>query len=344
METDKQGFATYMEKELSEQPKILTQIGQTQNETLARAIQKANGAYLIGCGSAYYACLAGSYLFSKIAHHHINSCVASEFTFQEDFIHHGSLVIGLSQSGETMDLIDAVKRAKGKGATIGSIVNVEGSTLWRISDVPVACLAGPEIAVASTKDLTAKIAHLVLMSYQLAGKNSEGKSIVTLAAKETQRIVEGKMLYQPIAKKLAKASNIFIVGRGLAYPAAMEIAMKIKEISYIHAEGLAAGELKHGTIALIEKGTPCIVLAPDDETYGVNIAAAMELRARGGFIVGIASKNHEVFDDFIEVKNCKEATIIPMIAIGQLLALEITTVRGLDPDKPRNLAKSVTVK
>lgn len=344
--TNKAGFATYMEKELHEQPDIIQNISlETTNATsLTKAIREARGTYLIGCGSAYYACLAGTYLFSTIAKRHINATVASEFTYQEDFINDKSLVIALSQSGETMDIIDAVKRAKAKGARIASVVNVEGSTLWRLSDLPVSCSAGPEMAVASTKDLTAKLTHLIALSYSLADKKDEGITILKNASLETRRIISNQNVIAQLATQFVKKEHIFIVGRGLSYPAAMEMAMKIKEISYIHAEGLAAGELKHGTLALVEKGTPCIVLAPNDETYGANIAAAMELKARGAIIIGISHTKHEVFDHYIEVKDCGPATIIPTIVAGQLLALKITIEKGLDPDKPRNLAKSVTVK
>jgi glucosamine--fructose-6-phosphate aminotransferase (isomerizing) len=342
----KAGFTTYMEKELNEQPAIIETIAQNSEKTeqLAKIIEKARGTYLIGCGSAYYACLAGTYLFSTIAKRHVNATVASEFTFQEDFIKQSSLVIALSQSGETMDIIDAVKRAKGKGATIASIVNVEESTLWRLSDFPIPCGAGPEIAVASTKDLVAKLAHLISLSYSLANIQNKGLAMLKKASMETRRIISNKNTISQLIKHFLKKEHVFVVGRGLSYPATLEIAMKIKEISYIHAEGMAAGELKHGSLALVEKGTPCIVIAPNDETYGANIAAAMELKARGAIIIGLSHIQHDVFDEYLEVKDCGPATIIPTIVAGQLLALAITQEKGLDPDKPRNLAKSVTVK
>ncbi len=346
--TNKSGFATYMEKEIHEQPDILKKIAHNNSHAtkLAHEIHQAHGAYLIGCGSAYYACLAGTYLFSTIAKRHINATVASEFTYQEDFIKETSLIVALSQSGETMDLIDAIKRAKTKGATIGSIVNVEGSTLARLSNFTIPCGAGPEMAVASTKDLTAKLAHLILTAYASVDKQKEGTIVLTKVQKEITRILapssQQKLLN--IAQILCHTNHLFVVGRGLSYPAALEIAIKIKEITYIHAEGLAAGELKHGTLALIEKGTACIVLAPNNETYGANIAAAMELKARGAVIIGISHTKHEVFDHYLEVKDCGPATIIPTIVAGQLLALAIATEKGLDLDKPRNLAKSVTVK
>jgi len=344
---EKDGYPTFMEKEINEQPRILTSLLDRRDiHTLSLAISKAKGAYLIGCGTAYYACVAGTYLFSTIAKRHINACVASEFTYQEEFIHEQSLVIGLSQSGETMDLIDAVKRAKVHKATISSIVNVLGSTLYRLSSLPLPCGAGPEIAVASTKDMTTKLGILLLTAYDMAGTYEEGQRVIKQAVASTKTLLATETVkkIQTLATRLADSRQCFVVGRGTSYPAALETALKIKEISYIHAEGLAAGELKHGAIALIEKNTPCIVFLPNDETYGANLAAAMEMKARGGYIIGIAEKNHEVFDAHIPVSDAGTATIIPNIIAGQLLAYHLAVARNLDPDKPRNLAKSVTVK
>ncbi|MFH0749690.1 MAG: glutamine--fructose-6-phosphate transaminase (isomerizing) [Candidatus Gottesmanbacteria bacterium] len=341
------GFPTFMEKEIHEQPIIIEQcLHRTDIHTLSEAIIKARGSYLIGCGTAYYACLAGTYLFSTIAKRHINACVASEFTYQEDFITNASLVVALSQSGETMDLIDAVKRAKKHDATIASIVNVQGSTLWRLSDIKIPGEAGPEIGVASTKDMITKLSILLLTAYDIAGNPDEGKRVMKNVVSSAKDIFDKKSLatITAVAKRLKTATYMFVVGRGTSYPAALETALKIKEISYIHAEGLAAGELKHGAIALIENKTPCVVFLPNDETYSANLAAAMEMKARGGYIIGISHKHHEVFDAYIPVTDAGTGTIIPNIIVGQLLAYYVTIARNLDPDKPRNLAKSVTVK
>lgn len=344
---EQNGYPTFMEKEIHEQPAILqTLVARKDIHALGAAITKSRGAYLIGCGTAYYACLAGTYLFSTIAKRHINACVASEFTYQEEFMNDRSLLVALSQSGETMDLIDAVKRAKIHKATIASIVNVYGSTLWRLSDMRVSCGAGPEISVASTKDMTTKLGILLLAAYDIAGIPDEGKQMLARAITSGAALLTkqscGKM--QTLAQRLKKSTQLFVVGRGTSYPAALETALKIKEISYIHAEGFAAGELKHAAIALIEKGTPCIVFVPDDETYGANLAAAMEMKARGGYIIGVSPKTHPVFDAHIPVADAGIATIIPNIIAGQLLAYYLARAKNLDPDKPRNLAKSVTVK
>lgn len=346
---EKGKFEHFMLKEIYEQPDIIQNIAQSssfETEKLAGLIGKSFGAYLIGCGTAAYACLAGSYLFSKIAHRHMNWCVGSEFGYQLDFLTPKSLVIALSQSGETMDTMEAVKKAKNKGAKIIALVNVLGSTLFREADFKILINAGPEKAVASTKAFTGKIAHLILLCYAMTSQIKEGKKVVELAALSGRELLKKKEVekIREIARKISKKEHIYVVGRGLSYPASLETALKIKEISYIHAEGLAAGELKHGTLALIEKGTPCIVFLPDDETYGANLAGAMELKARGAMIIGVSFKTNEIFDEYINVLTAGEATLIPNVMVGQLIAYYLTLERGFDPDMPRNLAKSVTVK
>lgn len=348
-QTDKGRFPYFMLKEIYEQPKILAEIGLTSPRriiSLARLIKRSYGSYLMACGSAFYVCLAGTYLFSKIAKRHVNFAVGSEFGYHLDFLTDRSLVLALSQSGETMDTLESVKKAKEKGAKIFALVNVLGSTLYRLADEKMLIGAGPEKSVASTKAVTGKLAHLILLSYALAGRLNEGQKVVRQAVKSAQDLLSPKSVarIQALAKKLKKAEHIYVIGRGLSYPASLETAMKIKEISYIHAEGMPAGELKHGPLALVTGGTPCIAFLPSDETYGANLAGAMEMRARGGFIIGVAEKPHEVFDYFIPVADAGEGTIIPNIVFGQLLAYFLARQRGLDPDMPRNLAKSVTVK
>ncbi|MCJ7826524.1 SIS domain-containing protein, partial [Patescibacteria group bacterium] len=297
-------------------------------------------------GSASYVSLAGSYLFSKIAKRHVNYAIGSEFGYHLDFLTPKSTVIALSQSGETMDILESVKKAKEKGATIVAITNVLGSTLYRIADEKILIGAGPEIAVASTKAVTGKLAILVLLAYALSGKTKEGIRVLTEATESVSKLLEKDSIrrIETLAKSLLKKEHVYVIGRGLSYPASLETAIKIKEISYIHAEGMAAGELKHGPLALVEKGTPCIAFLPDDETYGANLAGAMEMKARGGYVIGISHKNHEVFDYHLPVADAREATIIPNIVTAQLLSYYLSILKGLDPDKPRNLAKSVTVK
>ena len=340
-------FKHFMMKEIYEQPKVLTNIIKTQKgniEHLSKVIQQSYGSYFIGCGTAYYACLAGSYLFSKIAKRHINAEVASEFQYLTEFLKKDSLVIALSQSGETIDIVSSVREAKKKGSKLISITNVLGSTLYRISDEKILLHAGPEKCVLATKSFTAKVAILYLLANQIAGTYEQGVEDLKRAVTEVEALLTRKEKIREIAAHLEKSAHIFILGRGVSYPTALESSLKIKEVSYIHAEGFAAGELKHGVIALVEKGTPVIVYNPSDETHEDTLSAAYEVKARGAYIIGISDKNNEVFDEFIEVRNCNDATIIPNVVVAQLLGYYISLIKGYDPDKPRNLAKSVTVK
>ncbi len=345
---DKGKFTHFMLKEIFEQPSILQNLATTNDRIaiLARYVRKAKGTFFIGAGTAYNASLAGAYLFSKIAKQHVNTAPASEFNYLEDFLHEKSLVIALSQSGETIDIIEPMNRAKEKKATVIGILNTIGSTLYRMSDEVFLLGAGPEKAVASTKAYTAKLATLLLLVYTLCNKREEGQKIVTDAATEIQRFFSDTYLLQMqrLAKKLKNTQHLYTIGRGYAYPTALEAALKIKEVSYIHAEGFAGGELKHGPIALIEKGTPCIVFAPQDTTYSAIISNATEVKARGGYIIGVASQHAPIFDEWVEIKDIGIGSIISGIVPMQLLAYYLAVMKKLDPDKPRNLAKSVTVK
>lgn len=348
-ETQKGAFPFFMLKEIYEQPlhlEAIARTGASQAQKVADLIKKSYGTYMVGCGSASYMCLAGSYLFSKIAKRHVNWAIGSEFGYHLDFLTPKSTVLAISQSGETMDILESVKKAKSRGAKLIALVNVVGSSLYRLSDEKLPIGVGPEKGVASTKALTGMLAHLILLSFALAGNTKEGQRVLRESANSSRKLLTTKATKQfhMLAKFLKNVHHIYVIGRGLSYPAALETAIKIKEISYIHAEGLAAGELKHGPLALVEKGTPCIAFLPNDETYGANLAGAMEMKARGGHLIGISYKPHEIFDDYIEVQDAGTATIIPNIIVGQLLAYYLTIEKGLDPDKPRNLAKSVTVK
>lgn len=348
-DTVKGSFHDFMIKEIHEQPRVISDIGAgsfAEHETLANIMRSYTDIYTVACGSASYVGIAGAYLFSKIAKRQVTPVIGSEFGYQLDFLTNKSLVIALSQSGETMDTLESVKKAKAKGATIMALVNVPGSTLYREADHRIEIGAGPEKAVASTKAVTAKLTHLVMLAYALAGKQAEGREVAFSAATSSKNVLEPSNVahIQALAHRLNDADHMYVIGRGLSYPASLETAIKIKEISYIHAEGMAAGELKHGPLALVQQGSFCIAFLPNDETYGANLAGAMEMKARGGYIIGISHTPHEIFDAYLHVDDAKEATIIPNIITGQLLAYYLTRERNLDPDMPRNLAKSVTVK
>jgi glucosamine--fructose-6-phosphate aminotransferase (isomerizing) len=344
----KGNFEHFMLKEISEQAETLGKAIEQDAvsiKDIAEAIKKAKGIYFVACGSSYHACLAASYKFSRLARKHINICLASEFPNFEHFLIPDSLVIAISQSGETADVLAAVKAAKSKGAKVISIVNVMGSTLARESDTAILMNAGPEICVLSTKTYTSQLAILTLIAYALAGRYDEGKGMLKeliryvyyLTAESTREQIK------KLAEKLKDSQHIYTIGRGLQYPTAMEAALKIKEVSYIHAEGFAGGELKHGSIALIEQGTPCIVFTSTDTEREI-IGNAMELKARGAYIIGVGPNNNEAFDTFIKVREAEEANSICQIIPIQILAYQLALLRGCNPDMPRNLAKSVTVK
>ncbi|VVB98993.1 Glutamine--fructose-6-phosphate aminotransferase [isomerizing] [uncultured archaeon] len=343
----KGAYEHFMLKEICEQPSAIRAAAEQPEEKLGeigRLVNNSTRIYLVGCGSSYHACLCGAYFFSRIARLEIVACLASEFSMHAGFLSKDSLVIAVSQSGETADTLEAIKAAKAKGAKIASIVNAMDSSIMRMSDFSLLMNAGPEICVLSTKSYTAQLVVLLLLAYTAAGKKQEGKATVLSAAKDAEEILnssQGKI--KALAKKISASKDIFVIGRSDAFPSALEAALKIKEVSYIHAEGFAGGELKHGTIALIEDGTPAIVLSTP-ETKGLTLSNAIEMQSRGAFIIGVDSTENRVYDFSIKVPDSGAANPVSMIVPVQLLAYYLALERGLDPDKPRNLAKSVTVK
>lgn len=340
-------YPHYMIKEISEQPSILREICLEQGREIEKAaalINSSFGTSFIGCGTAYYACLAATYFFAKIAQRHTNSSTASEFSYLLDFLKKKNLVVAISQSGETIDIISAVKDAQKKNATLLALTNVLGSTLYRLADEKILLGAGPEKCVLATKSFTAQIAYVYLIAHSLAGTYNSGLNHIKKAAEEIEKLLRIQDEINQLAQKMNSAQHIFILGRGISYPTALESALKIKEVSYIHAEGFAAGELKHGVIALIETKTPVIVYNPHDETYEDTLSAAHEVKARGAYVIGVSNKQNDIYDEFIEVADCGDATIIPNVVVAQLLGYFLALEKGYDPDKPRNLAKSVTVK
>ncbi len=338
----------FLIKEINEQPHILQAAAllyKKDAQTLSLLIKKAKGTFMLGCGTASYAAMAGTYLFSEIAKVHVNFSIGSEFKYIEDYINSKSLVIPISQSGETIDVIDPVMKAKSKKAKIAAIVNVMGSTLYRISDYKFLLSSGPEKAVISTKAFVSMYSLLLLTAYSYIDKQKQGLELLLSASNDVTKIIENTKIIKTTAIKLKNKNDVYIIGRGLSYVAALEASLKLKETAYVHAEGFAGGELKHGVIALIEKGTPCIVMAPNDETFDEIISNAQQIKSRGGYIIGIGPKNADCFDVFLETGDNKEATFISQIVLVQLLAYFLALAKGIkDPDKPRNLAKSVTVK
>jgi glucosamine--fructose-6-phosphate aminotransferase (isomerizing) len=348
-DADLAGYPDYMTKEIHEQPAVLRRIAAGWGEhasRLAAVLAEARDVFVVGCGTAGHAALAAQYLLGGIAGRRVTFVAASEFAYLKDFVDDRSLVIALSQSGETIDVIDAAQAGRSRGARIAALVNVEGSTLWRFADCAVPLGAGPERCVLATKSFIAKLAILLRVAYAATGRPEVGAALVEAAAGEVERFLAGdrRRLIRDVAARVNHHDHLFAIGRGLSYPLALEAALKIKEVSYLHAEGFAGGELKHGVIALIEPGTPCLVLAPRDETRDGILSGAMEVKARGARLIGISPDPHEAFDDHIPVADLGWATPIASAIPAQLLAYDLAIRRGHDPDKPRNLAKSVTVR
>src|SRR3989440_2137489 len=348
-QAEKGPYPHFMLKEIMEQREAL---GRALNQpaelvqTVARAMRVAENLFFAGCGTAGKVAQMGTYLFADVAGRPSSFILGSEFKNYRHSLHERTLLVAISQSGETADLLEAVEVAGARGSTVIAVVNVPGSTLTRLADHTLLDNAGPEKAVCSTKATLGQIAIVTLLAYACAGLAADGFELVTHAAATIERTLVPESLerIRDLARRFKDAHDLYIIGRGLSYPVALEAAVKIQEVSYIHAEGLAGGELKHYAIALIEPGTPCIALVPDDETRHEILSNATEVKARGGTIIGIAPETHPIFDVHLPVSDAGMASAIVNLVPVQILAYYLAVERGCDPDMPRNLAKSVTVK
>ncbi len=344
IEVAKKGnYPHFMIKEINEQPITIRKSLNQQKEHIkqtASLLQNASTVYLVGCGTSFNTCATASYQFSKAGKQTI-PVLGSEFTQHVPFLDKKTAVIAVSQSGETADIIDVVKASKAKGAVVIAIVNVLSSTLARTADIVIPMNSGPELCVLATKSCTSTLAILHLLAFTLSGKDP---AVLLEAADAALHVLRQHMQTMPeLAKKIANTQNMFTIGRGALSQTAREAALKIKEVSYIHAEGMPAGELKHGSIALIEEGTPVIAFA-DNETRALTTSNAMEVKARGAFVIGVDSKPNPAYDFHIQIPDLDDATPLLALLPMQLLSYYLALERGCDPDKPRNLAKSVTVR
>lgn len=338
---EKNGYETYMLKEIHEEAEV---IKKTSEASIDFDITKYDEIDIVACGSAYHAGLVGKYMIEKLCNIKVNVCIASEYQYDKHFYKGKTLVIAISQSGETADTKKCVNIANDMGVDTLGIVNVKGSSIARICKHVIYTLAGPEIAVATTKAYLAQITTLIL----LAVKNSK-EMVNTEDLQKLPYYIETLINkdYTSLANMLMTKDDIYFIGRGIDYALCMEGSLKLKEISYIHSEAYAAGELKHGTISLISEGTPVIVVATSDELYLKTISNAKEVKARGAYVILVTDKeviNEGVYDELISIPKVTEElrpilTIIPL----QLISYEVAKLRGNDIDKPKNLAKSVTV-
>ncbi len=348
-QAQKGDYDHFMLKEIMDQKDTIRRaINQNEEEILkiVKYIHKAKGVFLSGCGTAGKVCMAAEYFFSIIAAKHVNFAPSSEFPLYHHFLIPESLLIVVSQSGETADVLEAMRVAKQKGAKVLSLVNAQGSSISRASDFSLLINAGPEKAVASTKAATSQLSLLLLIAYAVAGKLEEGKRVLIETASLINDMLNPRFLkhVKKIAHRIQSSDHAYIIGKAANYPMALEAAIKIQEVSYIHAEGFAAGELKHGPIALISEGTPCIALVAEDEVKKDMLNNTSELKSRGAHIIGVSPHLQESFDQWIRVPDAGIASPIVNIIPIQLLAYYLSLERGVNPDMPRNLAKSVTVK
>jgi glutamine---fructose-6-phosphate transaminase (isomerizing) len=365
---EKGGYEHFMIKEIHEQPKAIrdtmksrvlpdsTDIKLDDIKLTKEDLQKFNKIQLLACGTASHACMLGRYAIEKLARMSAEVDISSEFRYRNPIIDEKTLTIVVSQSGETLDTLAALKEAKRKGSRILSIVNVVGSSIARESDDVLYTWAGPEIAVASTKAYTTQLIALYILALHFAKLRGTLDENELIAIKEemtklpelVEEALKHKETIQKFATRNSNARDVFYIGRGMDYALAMEGSLKLKEISYVHSEAYAAGELKHGTIALIEKGTIVIALLTQDDLYEKMVSNVKEVKARGAFVFAIAKEGNteveKVADYTLYIPKASDI-LAPVVAVGplQLLAYYMAVEKGCDVDKPRNLAKSVTV-
>ncbi len=355
---EKGGYPHFMLKEIHEQPRAIKDAIHGNSDLIpavAEEIARYGKVFFVAMGTSYHAALVGKYLFQRLAGKMAIVEEASEFRYgAESILDEDSLVIAITQSGETADTLAAMKLAKSRGAKVLAIVNVVGSMATRVADITLYTHAGPEIGVAATKTYTTQITVLTMLAIELARKlGRRGEDEIKKLEDEfmgVPKLVEGVLSTEGRLKELAEGlkdrKDFFYIGRGINVPTALEGALKLKEISYIHAEGLSAGELKHGPLALLEDGVPVIAITPSGHLFDKMVSNIEESKARGAMVVALSDSDElrGTADVLVEMPSVSEV-LTPMIYVVplQILAYHLAVLRGNDPDKPRNLAKSVTV-
>jgi glucosamine--fructose-6-phosphate aminotransferase (isomerizing) len=349
-DSEKGKYAYFTLKEIHEQVRTIfksMQQKQKSMESFCNILKSAKDVYVTGSGTSYHSALLAKHILSKYSRIRTEAIMSSEFQYSTESLDENSVIIAISQSGETADVLKSVQAAREKGAKVLSIVNVTTSSLARLSDCFLEVKCGPEIGVAATKSFTSQLAVLYFITDTISG-NSAG---ITTNSTELSAAIQQTLELEPIIAKIAKetksARDIYIVGRSIHFPICLEGALKIKELAYIHAEGIAAGELKHGPLALIDKNSVVIILNPNDFTYTDTVSNAHVIKSRGAMLIGISDKSKDddkLYDYFINIPSVREQ-LLPLIEIIplQILAYYLALSNNIDPDYPRNLAKSVTV-
>ncbi|TBR26247.1 MAG: glutamine--fructose-6-phosphate transaminase (isomerizing) [Candidatus Nitrosotenuis sp.] len=339
-------YAHFTLKEISEQPETVIQAGEKSKnaiDSVTDYLKHARNIYITGSGTSYNAALVAKHLWQKYAKIKAEPIISSEVSFSPDAIESNSILVAISQSGESADVLEAVSIAKKSNSKILAIVNTLTSSLAQESSLVIGMNCGPEIGVAATKSFTAQLSII----YKITEKLCDGciKFDNKKISESIAKTLEDHSKIKEIARNLKEVSDIYILGRGVHYPIAAESALKLKELTYIHAEGIPGGELKHGPLALMDSSVYVIIINPNDFTYADTLTSAREIKARGAKIIGISDKPSDVYDHWIEIPTVDEA-LYPLIEIIpiQLLAYYAAIEKNTDPDYPRNLAKSVTVK
>ncbi len=344
---DKGKYAHHTLKEIDEQKlSIIRAYNQEEEkmEQFCKILSVAKNVYIVGSGTSYHSALVAKHVLGRYAKIRVEAIMSSESKYVLSSLDKDSVVIAISQSGETADVLDSVRLAKNQGIKILSIVNVTTSSLARMSDSFLSINSGPEIGVAATKSFTAQLTII----YSIADKLSGGKLGLDKEKliHAVDRVLSNKSTVERLAQELKSHKDLYMLGRFLHYPIALEGALKVKELAYVHAEGIAAGELKHGPLALMEKNTVVIILNPHDSTFNDTISNAHEIKARGATVVGISDSKEDVYDYWIPIPTLSEESLYPIVEVVplQLLAYYLAVGKNVDPDYPRNLAKSVTVR
>jgi glucosamine--fructose-6-phosphate aminotransferase (isomerizing) len=345
---DKGTYAHFTIKEINEQPYTIVKCGKGQEDRIRQVCETLKSApfvYLTGSGTSYHCALVAKNLLAKFCKRKSEAIMSSEFQYVVNDIEPGSVVIAISQSGETADVLEVVKAARRVGSKIISIVNVPTSSLARLSDCFVNIDSGAEIGVAATKSFTSQLTMLYVVVDTLSGGALGIESQRYKLQEAVRNIIQNQDVIEQIAEEIKEVKDIYVLGRSVHYPIALEGALKIKELSYVHAEGIPAGELKHGPLALIDKNSCVLVLNPRDSTYDDVKANAHEIKARGASIIGIGNSPNEVYDKFIPIPRVDDI-FYPLLEVVpfQMIAYYLALKKKADPDYPRNLAKSVTVK
>ena len=346
-DADKGKYSHHTLKEIHEQRQTIVKSMQQDKKNLEKFCDIVTGAkniYITGSGTSYHSALLAKQIFSK-SKIHVETILSSEFQYSSDLLDENSVLLAISQSGETADVIQSVKSAKEIGAKVLSIVNIPTSSLARLSDSYLEVNCGPEIGVAATKSFTSQIALLYYIA-DIIGRKSNGiSSSKELLVKAVGQVLELDSQIESVANQIKGSRDVYILGRSLHFPVCLEGALKIKELSYIHAEGMAAGELKHGPLALIDTNSIVIVIHPNDSTYSDTLSNIHTIKSRGAKIVGISNKRDSLYDYQITIPTISES-LYPLIEVIplQLLAYYLSIYNNANPDYPRNLAKSVTVK